>query len=98
MTAETEDLCNTFSTCLNSCTLSLRNTEHITRPVTETGYLAEQRLAHHTKNLNVKLFANATAANANPNAGGSTIALPGLRPGELINSNNICSIKSGGLG
>ena len=32
----------------------------------------------HKKNFNVKLFANADA-----NAGGSTIALPGLRPGEL---------------
>ena len=30
------------------------------------------------KNLNVKLFANADA-----NAGGSTIALPGLRPDQL---------------
>ena len=36
---------------------------------------------HHIKNFNVKLFANAAAANAN--TGGSTIALPGLRPGEL---------------
>ena len=38
------------------------------------------------KNFNIKLFANAAAdanANANPGAGGSTIALPGLRPGEL---------------
>ena len=33
------------------------------------------------KNFNVKLFAN--AADANANAGGSIIALPGLRPGEL---------------
>ena len=32
------------------------------------------------KKLNVKLFAN---ANVNANAEGSTIALPGLRPGEL---------------
>ena len=32
----------------------------------------------HKKNFNVKLFANADA-----DAGGSTIALPGLRPGEL---------------
>ena len=36
------------------------------------------------KNFNVKLFANAdAAANANADARGSTIALPGLRPGEL---------------
>ena len=36
---------------------------------------------HH---LNVKLFANAdAAADANADAGGSTIALPGLRQGEL---------------
>ena len=40
------------------------------------------------KNFNVKLFANADAAtnihaNTNADAGGSTIALPGLRPGEL---------------
>ena len=43
-------------------------------------------LAHHIKNFNVKLFANAdTDANAdiNADAGGSTIALAGLRPGEL---------------
>ena len=41
-------------------------------------------LAHHIKNFNVKLFANADAdADANANAGGSTIALPGLRPGEV---------------
>ena len=36
------------------------------------------------KNFNVKLFANAdanTAANANADTRGSTIALPGLRPG-----------------
>ena len=33
------------------------------------------------KKLNVKLFANANAAAAD--AGGSTIALPGLRPEEL---------------
>ena len=43
-----------------------------------------QRLAHHIKNFNVKLFADSdTAANANTNAKGSTIALPGLHPGEL---------------
>ena len=37
------------------------------------------------KNFNVKLFANADAnANANTDAGGRTIALPGLRIGELI--------------
>ena len=35
------------------------------------------RLTHHIKN--VKRFANADTANA----GGSTISLPGLRPGEL---------------
>ena len=36
------------------------------------------------KDFNVKLFANAEAAAApNANAGGSTIALPGLCPGEL---------------
>ena len=36
------------------------------------------------KNLNVKLFANTNAAaNTNAGAGGSTIAPPGLRPGEL---------------
>ena len=42
------------------------------------------------KKFNIELFANAAAAaNANPDAdadasaGGSTIALPGLRPGEL---------------
>ena len=34
------------------------------------------------KKLNVKLFANADS-DANADAGGSTIALPGLRPGEL---------------
>ena len=40
--------------------------------------------AHHIKNFNVKLFANAdAAAAANADAGGSTIALPGLCPGEL---------------
>ena len=50
----------------------------ITRPVTG--------LAHHIKNFNVKLFANADAANANADAGGSIIALPGLRPGELKSS------------
>ena len=45
------------------------------------------------KKFNVKLFANADAdadANANTNADadavGSTIALPGLRPGELKSS------------
>ena len=38
-------------------------------------------LAHHMKNFNVKLSAN--AANANTDAGGITIALPGLRPGKL---------------
>ena len=38
------------------------------------------RLAHHIKNFNIKLFANANAA---ANAGGSTIAVPGLCPGEL---------------
>ena len=48
----------------------------------------KEGLAHHLKNFNVKLFANADAAadadaDANANAGGSTIALPGLRPGEL---------------
>ena len=32
------------------------------------------------KSFNVKLFAN---ADANADAGGSTIALPGLRPDEL---------------
>ena len=39
------------------------------------------------KNLNVKLFANADAAidaDANADAEGSTIALPGLCPDELI--------------
>ena len=36
------------------------------------------------KNFNVKLFANAdAAANADVNAGGSTIALPGLRSDKL---------------
>ena len=30
--------------------------------------------------MNIKLFAN---ADANPDAGGNAIALPGLRPGEL---------------
>ena len=35
------------------------------------------------KNFNVKLFANAAATDANADAEGSTIALPGLRPGEL---------------
>ena len=67
-------------------------TYRIIIPVSGTG----KRLAHHIKNLNVKLkhFANADAAanayanadanaNTNANAGGSTIALPGLRPGEL---------------
>ena len=41
------------------------------------------------KKFNVKLFANADAdanANANADAVGSTIALPGLRPGELKSS------------
>ena len=40
---------------------------------------------HHIKNVKVKLFAKADAAtnaNANADTGGSTIALPGLRPGE----------------
>ena len=38
----------------------------------------------HKKNFNIKLFANAAAAaNADANAVGSTIALPGLRPGKL---------------
>ena len=47
------------------------------------------------KNVNVKLFVNADA-----NAGGSTIALPGLRPGELKMQQNgdntplICSCKA----
>ena len=36
------------------------------------------------KNFNVKLFANADA-DAYADAGGSIIALPGLRPGELKN-------------
>ena len=38
--------------------------------------------SHHIKNFNVKIltFAN---ANADTDAGGSTIALPGLRPGKL---------------
>ena len=36
----------------------------------------DSAFTHHIKNF-VKLFANADAANA----GGSTIALPGLRPG-----------------
>ena len=65
-------------------------TYRIIRPVSGTG----KRLAHHIKNLNVKLlhFANADAAanadantdaNTSADAGGSTIALPGLRPGEL---------------
>ena len=42
-------------------------------------------------NFNVKLFANAAAdADANANARGSTIALPGLCPGELkIAADNI---------
>ena len=35
------------------------------------------------KIVNVKLFANAAAANADANTGSSTIALPRLRPGEL---------------
>ena len=52
-----------------------------TTPVTGTGKLTSQRLAHHIKNFNLKLFAD---ANANANAGGSTIALPGLRPGEVM--------------
>ena len=43
------------------------------------------------KKFNVKLFANADAdadanANADADAVGSTIALPGLRPGELKSS------------
>ena len=38
------------------------------------------------KNFNVQLFAN---ANADANAGGSTIALPGLHPGELKNHSKI---------
>ena len=41
------------------------------------------------KNFNVKLFASADAdanADANADVGGSTIALPGLRPGELMNA------------
>ena len=50
------------------------------------------RIAHLTtpcpshKKLNVKLFANADAAanaDTDTNAGGSTIALPGLPPGKL---------------
>ena len=36
----------------------------------------------HKKNFNVKLLANADT-NADADTGGSTIALPGLRPGEL---------------
>ena len=45
------------------------------------GRIARRKhLAHHIKNFNVKLFANADAA---ANAGGSTIAHPGLRIGEL---------------
>ena len=56
----------------------------ITRPVIGTGQLTWQRLAHHIKNFNVKRFANADAtADTDANARGSTIALPGLRPGEL---------------
>ena len=48
------------------------------------------RLAHHTKNFNVKTL---TFANANADAGGSTIALPGLRPGELKTSRTSDSFR-----
>ena len=42
------------------------------------------------KNFNIKLFAKAgAAANADADAGSSTIALPGLRPGELKIALNI---------
>ena len=49
------------------------------------------RLTHHIKNFNVKLFAN---SNANAGARGSTIALPGLRPGEpkRVNASYLSSI------
>ena len=46
--------------------------------------LSQEQDSSPIKNFNVKLFANAYAAtNANADAGGSTIALPGLCPGEL---------------
>ena len=50
--------------------------------------LSRDRIAHLTApspshiNFNVKLFANVDA-DANADAGGSTIALPGLPPGKL---------------
>ena len=57
-----------------------RRTNHPGFPANHDQDLSQGQdsLAHHIKNFNVKLFANA-------GAGGSTIALPGLHPGELIN-------------
>ena len=56
----------------------------------------DQYLTKFCSNTN-KLFANADAAadanantNANPDAGGSTIAIPGLRPGELKINVDFC--------
>ena len=56
---------------------SLRNK---TRPVTGTGQLAYQGLAHHIKTFDVKSL---TFANPDADAWDSTIALPEFLSGEL---------------
>ena len=75
-----------------SCANHIKKLQHKPAPSFYVGAIlgsVRQRLAHHIKNFNIKLFANAAAA---ANARGSTIALPGLRPGELTMKNTMTVI------
>ena len=79
--AKIDELYISCSQILERCKGEGRLKDRKTRPVT-----GKDSSPHHIKNVNVKLFANADAhanANAETDAGGSTIALSGLRPDEL---------------